>query len=182
MEKRAEILATAEAVFDGGGFRGTGIDAVLAPAGVSTRTLYKHFGARDALVLAVLEARHRRFLAWLEDSSKDADPVAALFDTLRDWLAERGARGCLLLRARAEYAGANPEIVSAVRRQKAEFRAIIADRVAAALGRREDTLATQIWLLFEGATAAASVADLTVLEAAKQAAAALLRAAGPAGA
>ncbi|MFC4168189.1 TetR/AcrR family transcriptional regulator [Teichococcus aestuarii] len=183
-----DIIAAAVAAFEADGFRGLGVDRVLAPSGTSTRTLYKHFGSKEGLVLAVLEERHRRFAEALEAAAPEgagegagegsgAEPVAVLFDTLRRWLGEHGARGCMLLRARAEYAGASDEIVALVRRQKQEFRALVATRVAAALGREDARLATQIWLLFEGATAAASVAEPEVVEAAKAAAAALLGAA-----
>jgi len=174
MDKRADIISGAARAFEADGFRGIGVDKVLAPSGASTRTLYKHFGSKDGLVLAVLEERHRRFAARLEPTAEAADAVAALFDTLRQWLEEHGARGCMLLRARAEYAEANGEIVALVRRQKAEFRRMIAARVAAVLGRSDERLATQIWLLFEGATAAGSVADLAVVDEAKAAATLLL--------
>ncbi|MDJ0388080.1 TetR/AcrR family transcriptional regulator [Roseomonas sp. E05] len=174
MDKRADIVSGAASAFEADCFRGAGIDKVLAPSGASTRTLYKHFGSKEGLVLAVLEERHRRFEERLEAAAKGADAVAALFDTLRQWLEEHGARGCMLLRARAEYSGASEEIVDLVRRQKSAFRRRVAARVEAALGREDDSLATQIWLLFEGATAAASVADLSVVNAAKAAAASLV--------
>lgn len=177
MDKRAEIVSGAAGVFDAGGFRGLGVDQVLAPSGASTRTLYKHFGSKDGLVLAVLEDRHQRFMARLGAAPVGGDGVAALFGTLRRWLAEHGARGCMLLRARAEYAAASDAVVALVQRQKDAFRHAVACRVTSELGRRDDRLATQIWLLFEGATAAASVADLAVVDAAEAAAATLLDAA-----
>jgi len=176
-DKRAEIVTGAAGAFEAGGFRGLGVDQVLAPSGASTRTLYKHFGSKDGLVLAVLEDRHQRFMARLDAAPGSGDAVAALFATLRQWLTEHGARGCMLLRARAEYAAASDAVVTLVHRQKQAFRHAIAHRVATALGRQDDRLATQIWLLFEGATAAASVADLTVVDAAEAAAASLLAAA-----
>ncbi|MFC7557323.1 TetR/AcrR family transcriptional regulator [Pseudoroseomonas wenyumeiae] len=174
LDKRADIVSSAASTFEADGFRGSSVDKVLAPSGASTRTLYKHFGSKDGLVLAVLEERHRRFAERLEAASEGADTIAALFDTLRHWLEQHGARGCMLLRARAEYAEANEEIVALVRRQKDEFRRMVADRVRRALGRDDDRLATQIWLLFEGATAAASVADLTMVDEAAAAAAMLI--------
>jgi hypothetical protein len=76
----------------------------------------------------------------------------------------------MLLRARSEYSEASQEIVLLVNRQKHEFRDEIVRRVACVLGRKEAVLSTQIWLLFEGATAAASVADATVIDDAKSAA------------
>jgi AcrR family transcriptional regulator len=174
MDRRADIIAGAVEAFETDGFRGIGVDKLLTSSGASTRTLYKHFGSKDGLVLAVLEERHRRFCVLLEAVPQDSDPIAALFDTLRAWLEEHGARGCMLLRARSEYSDANQEIVGLVRRQKEEFHRIIQARVEAVLGWREDKVGTQVWLLFEGATAAASVADLTVVDDAKAAAMALV--------
>lgn len=169
MKKRESIIAGASRVFETNGFRGVGVDAVLAPSGVSTRTLYKHFGSRDGLVRAVLELRHQRFMQRLEGKDP-ADPVGDLFDQLQQWLDEHGARGCMLLRARSEYAVANPDIVELVGRQKKEFECEIARRVALDLGCENAALTVQIWLLFEGATVAASVSDHSIVAEAKQAA------------
>lgn len=168
------MIAGAVRIFEAEGFRGIGIDRVIAPSGVSTRTLYKHFGSRDGLVLAVLEARHRAFMDLLEGDDRDADPIGTLFDTLTDWMHAHGSRGCMLLRARSEYAAASDEIVSLVHGQKDAFRTEVARRVRIALGDDNEQLATQIWLLFEGATAAASVSSVAVIEDAKAAALALL--------
>ncbi|MCQ8781953.1 TetR/AcrR family transcriptional regulator [Mangrovibrevibacter kandeliae] len=167
MDTRSTILAGAARVFETEGFRGVGVDRLLAPSGASTRTLYKHFGSRDGLVLAVLEERQRSFLAWLERETYAADPVGGLFRTLVDWQRERGTHGCMLLRAHAEYAADSEAVVDLVRREKRVFRTIVAKRVAVALGREDARLATEIWLLFEGATAAAAVADTSVVEAAE---------------
>lgn len=175
MDKRHEMIAGAMSTFEAQGFRGPGVDVVLAPSGASTRTLYKHFGSRDGLVLAVLEHRHRDFMEQL--SSNIGDPVGSLFATLERWLVEHGAYGCMLLRARSEYAGANEAIVALVHRQKNEFSREISRRVEAATGRDDPELSTQIWLLFEGATAATSVADLSVVSVARRAAEALVGAA-----
>lgn len=172
MEKRDEIIAGAMGVFELQGFRGIGVDAVLAPSGASTRTLYKHFGSRDGLVLAVVERRHQAFmraLARLPDHG-----IEPLFQALADWLVDHGAHGCMLLRARAEYAAANDAVAALVARQKAEFRDEIARRVRTCLGRPDEMLTTQLWLLFEGATAAAAVAGPSVIDAALSAAQALL--------
>lgn len=177
MNKRDDMVAGAARAFEAEGFRGVGVDGILALSGASTRTLYKHFGSRDGLVLAVLEERHRGFMRRLELQGGNADPVGELFDTLEQWLIEHGARGCMLLRARSEYSGANEDVVALVRRQKEEFEREIAKRVEATLGSADSRLATQVWLLFEGATAAASVSDLSVVGAAKQAAGVLVAAA-----
>ena len=177
MDKRDQIVSGAMKTFEAHGFRGVGVDAVLEPSGASTRTLYKHFGSRDGLVLAVLEQRHAAFMDRLA-AAPDAG-IGGLFDALAAWLVEFGARGCMLLRAHGEYAGSNADIAACVRGQKNEFLDEFARRVEQAIGRRDDILALQIWLLFEGATAAASVAGPQVVDAAKEAAEALLAGARP---
>ena len=174
MDKRTEMIAGAVRIFDAEGFRGIGIDRLIAPSGVSTRTLYKHFGSRDGLVIAVLEARHRAFMDLLEVDGENADPGGALVDALGSLIQTHPARGCMLLRARSEYASACEAIVSLVHQQKQEFRAEIARRVHVALGKDDAQLTTQVWLLFEGATAAASVVNASVIDEARDAALALL--------
>ncbi|WP_462381834.1 TetR/AcrR family transcriptional regulator [Pseudomonas sp. Marseille-QA0892] len=170
MDKRREMIAGASRIFDLEGFRGVGIDRVIEPSGVSTRTLYKHFGSRDGLVLAVLEARHTSFMQQLAAQPEGHDPVGSLFDTLRQWMADHGARGCMLLRARSEYASASEAVVTLVQQQKQAFLEEVARRVGLAIGRYDESLALQIWLLFEGATASASVAPIAVIDEAKRAA------------
>jgi len=175
MTKRGEIIAGAMRAFEEHGFRGIGVDAVLAPSGASTRTLYKHFASREGLVLAVIEQRHRAFMDRL--AAAPGGGVAGLFEALSDWQGEFGAHGCMLLRARSEYAGSSPDIAGTVARQKAEFRAEIGRRVEAEIRRPDEALSLQVWVLFEGAGAAATVVGAQVVGAAQAAAQALVAAA-----
>ena len=170
MNKRNDISAGAEGIFESQGFRGPGVDGILAPSGVSTRTLYKHFGTRDGLVIAVLERRHNDFMARVDARGPVADLVGDLFDIQEQWMIEHRARGCMLMRAYGEYAGANSNIAELVTRQKQEFEREVAKRVEALLGKANAELSTQIWLLFEGATATASISGQPVLSMAKRAA------------
>lgn len=165
-------------VFEKEGFRGIGVDRVLAAVGASTRTLYKHFGSRDGLVIAVLEARHRAFMAQLAQAPANAHPVGAFFDTLKAWTEGHGARGCMLLRARSEYGAVNDDIVALSTRQKGEYRDEIARRVQRVLGHDDARLSTQVWILLEGATAAASIAGVAAIDDAREAALSLIRFAG----
>ncbi|MCB1884579.1 MAG: TetR/AcrR family transcriptional regulator [Geminicoccaceae bacterium] len=150
MSLRRQIVLAAERAFDREGFAATGMDRLVREAGVSSRTLYKHVGSKDALALAVLEGRGERFFAGLP-----GDRVAGLFDGLGRWIEAEGARGCLFLRAHGEYAARDAAIVALVRRHKARLADEVARRVAGDLGRSDADLARQILILFEGATAAA---------------------------
>jgi TetR/AcrR family transcriptional repressor of mexJK operon len=57
LEKRAAILDAAKRLFTAQGFDGTSMDAVARVAGVSKLTVYSHFGDKDALFKAAVEAK-----------------------------------------------------------------------------------------------------------------------------
>ncbi|HAD87737.1 MAG TPA: TetR family transcriptional regulator, partial [Rhodospirillaceae bacterium] len=55
--KRQLLIDTALDLFRREGYHATGIDRVIAEAGVARMTLYNHFKSKDELILAAL--RHR---------------------------------------------------------------------------------------------------------------------------
>ena len=59
--KRQAILDAALTLYADGGFRGTGLTAIGARAGVSHAAVLYHFGSAAELLLAVLEERDRIF-------------------------------------------------------------------------------------------------------------------------
>lgn len=56
-EKAAAILEAASLEFVTHGFDGTSMDGVAAAAGVSKQTVYSHFGSKDELFVAVVNAK-----------------------------------------------------------------------------------------------------------------------------
>ncbi|MBC3193101.1 TetR/AcrR family transcriptional regulator [Pseudonocardia sp. C8] len=122
MSKRDDILTTAERLFDRQGFHGTGIDQIVREAGVTPRTLYRHFPSKEQLVVEVLQQREERFLGRLEhglDPDAGTEPDrASLFAELESWFSEESDRGCLFLRALAEYGHKDAEITRRVLRHK----------------------------------------------------------------
>src|SRR4051812_50102281 len=113
MDKRNDMIAGAARAFEAEGFRGIGVDGILAPSGASTRTLYKHFGSRDGLVLAVLEERHRDFMDRLGPQRGKAEPLGGAFHTPGERVVEAGGGGGMPPRApggkpRAEQGGRGP--------------------------------------------------------------------------
>lgn len=165
MDLKKTILEAVEAQVDRNGFMASGMDWLTAAAGVSSRTLYKHFGSKIGLMAAVLDERDRRFRSCL-----DVPTVDALFAALEDWIRIEGARGCLFLRALGETGGDRPEIVAAVQRQKAFLRERIGDIVRSQLDEPQENLVNQLLVLFEGATAAAAYRGPEAASAAREAA------------
>mgnify|MGYP006282950329 FL=1 len=158
--KRARLLATAERLFDAEGFHATGIDRIVAEAGVVRMTLYKHFASKEALIAAVLRARHDRFMAAVDAATAAAEPGAvtlALVDAHGRWLAGESPNGCFMVKAMGEFAAHAPAVHAAAVQAKQD----LLDRLAAALERDglggEATLARRLLLVLEGGTIAVPV-------------------------
>ncbi len=56
LRKRVLIVNAAREAFLAGGYAGTAMDAIAALAGVSIKTVYRHFDDKDDLFLAVMQA------------------------------------------------------------------------------------------------------------------------------
>jgi AcrR family transcriptional regulator len=67
-ESAQAMLSAAEAVFAERGLHGASMNAIAARAGVAVGTLYNHFKDRDALLTALLVARHADFMTRLHDA------------------------------------------------------------------------------------------------------------------
>ncbi|TDB82569.1 TetR/AcrR family transcriptional regulator, partial [Micromonospora fluostatini] len=83
------ILAAAEELFYHRGITAVGVDLIAEHSGVTKRTLYNQFGAKDHLVAAYLAERDQRWRS-LVRATVDAcdDPVEAVtapFDALAIW-------------------------------------------------------------------------------------------------
>ncbi|WP_006243916.1 TetR/AcrR family transcriptional regulator [Mycolicibacterium tusciae] len=94
--KRATILSAGRELFLGNGYQGTSVDQIAATAEVSKQTVYKHFGDKQELLLAIvneaLDSTVTPFLgriAQLADTDDlEADLTALAGDYLRAVLAE----------------------------------------------------------------------------------------------
>jgi TetR/AcrR family transcriptional repressor of mexJK operon len=94
--KRLTILSAGRTLFLSNGYQGTSVDQIAASAEVSKQTVYKHFGDKQELLLAIvndaLEATVTPFLpriAKLADTTDlQADLIALAADYLRAVLQE----------------------------------------------------------------------------------------------
>ncbi len=154
--KRDLLLETAERLFYAEGFHATGIDRIVQAAGVVRMTLYNHFPSKNALVAAVLERRHTRFLATIDAAvakAPDGRATWALVDAHGKWLRTSGQHGCFLMKAAGEFAEHAPEIRDQALAAKQELRGRIADALARDGYAVDDGLAERLQLVLEGANA-----------------------------
>ena len=154
--KRDELIDTALRLFCRHGYRATGIDTILAEAGVAKMTLYHHFKSKDELIVAVLKKRDEEWRAWFvgrvdELGKTPREKLRALFDVLEEWFERRDYHGCSFGQAATEFR----EPKHAVHKMATEHKQRLLDYLrglAAAAGAGDpDLLARQLGLLFEGA-------------------------------
>ncbi|MED5622372.1 TetR/AcrR family transcriptional regulator [Ideonella sp. BN130291] len=179
---RDRILLTAHDLFYREGIRATGIDRVIAASGVTKVTFYRHFPSKNELVLAYLEHRHQRWMAWFTDALQRHGAarkgLAALVPTLTEWLSDGHYRGCAFINAVGELGGALPDVVAVAQRHKADMAAAIEQLLSPSRQRPRD--AALIAMAVDGAivhaqieaTPEAALASLARLVKLQQAAAA----------
>lgn len=137
---RQRLLDSATRLFYAHGMAATGIDAIIADAGVAKMSLYNNFSSKDELMAAYIQARHQEWLGLYRDRLGGAESphagVLAVFDAYLDHanLAyENGFRGCGLLNAAAELPAGSAGR-EAVRVHKEEVEAILIGHLTSMLG------------------------------------------------
>jgi AcrR family transcriptional regulator len=159
---RAAILEAATPVLYERGLDGIGVAELCALIGVSKETLYRHFGTKDGLVRAVLEARSERVTRWLAEAvaagSDPAEPdpagqLAAVFDTLQRWYDEPVFRGCAMVNAAAQH---HVDPVRAITARHLDGYLVLLTGIAERAGAADPhLLGRQLLMLVEGATVVA---------------------------
>jgi AcrR family transcriptional regulator len=150
---RERILVAAHELFYREGIRATGIDRIIAQAGVAKVTFYRHFPSKDALVRAFLNYRHERWIAWFVDALGRHGGTAGggllpVVPALAEWFADPVFRGCAFINAVAE-AGTQPEALAIAQRHKQDMIDILAGLVPD--GPRRLALAQAAALAVDGA-------------------------------
>ena len=108
---RAKLLDAAAALFYREGITATGIDRVIAHAGVAKASLYNNFAGKDELVAAYLRSSLERFDETLTALMAIEDPrerIDAFFDQIERNAASERFGGCPFSRAAVEVGPDSP--------------------------------------------------------------------------
>jgi AcrR family transcriptional regulator len=159
---RERLLAACDELFYRDGVHSTGIDAVIAKAGVAKGSLYYIFGGKDELVAAYLRGRHESWRQRVEARQAGIDDpeqkILAVFDAIADYVSLPEFRGCPFANSTAEApAGesqqlANKEYRDWVRQSFLE----LATNTGVA---DSEALADALIVLYDGALATASTTE-----------------------
>src|ERR671931_1404768 len=94
-ERRAQLLAVARRVFGRSGFHGVSMDEVAKEAGVTKPILYDHFGSKEELYIALLDADaqvlERQVRAALTASTGNRERIRRSFQAYFDFVDEHAA-------------------------------------------------------------------------------------------
>jgi AcrR family transcriptional regulator len=157
---RERLLEVAMELFYRDGIRAVGIDTIIARSGVAKMSLYRNFPSKDDLVVAFLAARDEVYWAWWDHvmaRHKD-DPrqqVSELFASLARRIADPRYRGCPFINTTSEFPDPSHPARAICTANKRRLRAGLLD-LATRLGAAHPAmLAGQLYLLMEGAYAAA---------------------------
>jgi AcrR family transcriptional regulator len=163
-DARQRVLDTAFRLFYAHGIRAVGVDRIIAEAGVAKATFYKHFPAKDSLVIAYLDTVDGIWSRQLHDAAEAAGPAPAdqlvgMFDALSSACRREGYRGCAFINAAAENEAGTP-VHDRTLAHKTAVREWVRGLAARAGAADPERLARSLTLLLDGGLASGSVDGL----------------------
>jgi AcrR family transcriptional regulator len=180
-DARRRILDAAYDLFSQQGVRAVGVDAIIERSGVARMTLYRHFGSKDALVLAFLERREKLWTKeWLQAeverrAADPADRLLAVFDVFDEWFHREDFEGCSFINVLLEIGDPASELHRASADHLARIRGFVASLAANAGIADPEALAHKWHILMKGAIVAAGEGDRSAARRAREVAALVLR-------
>ena len=123
-EPRERLLRTASEIFYRDGIHSVGVDRVVAEAGVTRATFYRHFPSKEDLVVAYLDAEDstlREQFAAVANLNGTQQLEATIAGIAED-IAHNHTRGCPFINASAEYPDAASPVRQTVKRHRDWFR------------------------------------------------------------
>lgn len=160
--RREHLINVAIDMFAQHGFHATGVDTLLARAGMSKRTLYTYFRSKEELILAVL--RHKdglsrnQFMANAGRAGSTPEArLLAVYDAAEIWFNQKDFYGCMFINAVGEYGEADSPIRQVCMEYKKLTRAYLLGLCRQLDVAEPEALADALALLLEGAIVTAQV-------------------------
>jgi AcrR family transcriptional regulator len=165
LSPRERVLDTAYDLFSRHGIRAVGVDRIIATSGVAKMTLYRHFRSKEALVLAFLQEREKRWtMEWLDaEACSRADDGAgrmlAIFDVFDEWFQQPDFEGCSFINVLLEFGEPGHPIREATTGHLATIRGLVRDFAEQAGMADLDAVAAKWHILMKGSIVAAGEGD-----------------------
>ena len=134
LQTRAEIVAAAERHFAERGFEATRLDDIAAAVGIQRAAIFYHFGDKNELHAAVLDAILEGAVAALPSAGSIAERLEASLAGWVDYVAQRPSVARLILR---EAANARPGVTSPLMRASSAPVALLREMIDAGVASGE---------------------------------------------
>lgn len=145
MSAKQKILDTSRELFYKRGVNSTGIDLIIAEAGIAKATLYNNFESKEALVASYLESLRLDFEKNLERAIAHRGKTLAIpFDLLEESVVSGEFYGCPFTNALTEMPDS-----SRVKSEVAKYRDVVQSYFASLVG--DPVLLPQLMLVYDGA-------------------------------
>lgn len=156
MNMYERILATATSLFESRGIQASGVDTIIAEAGIAKATLYKHFPSKNLLITAYLRDKSDRFYEWLNSrliSKKEnsLDILITLCELVEQWIMTPEFHGLPFHIASVEFPDPAHPINQYAAVLAVELQGYLSKIAATAGAKDPDALGQQLTMLFEGA-------------------------------
>ncbi|HEV3379360.1 MAG TPA: helix-turn-helix domain-containing protein [Thermoleophilaceae bacterium] len=165
LSARERILDTAYDLFSRHGIRAVGVDRIIATSGVAKMSLYRHFNSKEALVLAFLQERERRWtMEWLhaEVMRRGHDGptrLLAIFEVFDEWFQKTDFEGCSFINVLLEFGDLEHPIRQASGRYLANIRGLVREFAEEAGVVDPEDMACKWHILMKGSIVAAGEGD-----------------------
>ncbi len=158
-DTRALIIETASELFYKNGYNLTGINEIIAKAGIAKATLYSHFKSKEELCLAYLDARDNDLLKNIKEhcqnKSKGDKQLIGVLDFLIPFFQSGAFNGCWCIRTVAEIPRDNKLIKKKIKSNKKLFmnfiEGLVRENKNELTKAKQSKLAKRIYILYESA-------------------------------
>jgi AcrR family transcriptional regulator len=156
MKMREKILATATSLFESRGIQASGVDTIIAEAGIAKATLYKHYPSKNLLITAYLRDKSDRFYEWLDarlvsKKTNSVDILISLCELVEQWIMTPEFHGLPFHIASVEFPDPEHPINQYSAVLAVELQGYLSKIAASAGAKDPEALGQQLTILFEGA-------------------------------
>lgn len=107
LKPREKLIEVASRRFYQVGLRATGIDLIIAEAGVAKMSFYRHFPSKNHLIAEYLRLQHEKWMARIQAGLQNrrephSSGIEIMAEIMRAWFDEPDFRGCPFINAQAE--------------------------------------------------------------------------------
>ena len=166
-ETRDLIVDTASELFYKKGYNLTGINEIIAEAGIAKATLYSHFKSKEELCIAYLDARDTDLLLnireYCQKKPKGDKQLIGILDFLVPFFKSGEFNGCWCIRTVAEIPRENKNIRKKIKNNKSLFldfiKSLVKENKSELTKKHQEKLSKRIYMLYESAVSESHLQD-----------------------